>query len=313
VSETKKVKILKEVLGDFYREGHSQCLFFCPRCGHHKKKLSINIGKNLFKCWVCDWSGKDIYRVVRRYGDYRQKQEWRSLSQQVEINDFVDKIFGRKEEVRPEPLELPKDFISLVNKDLPVTSLYPLNYLRSREIRNIDIAKWKIGYCTKGKYASRIVVPSFSITGDINYFVARSYDGDWRKYLNPGTSSDIIFNELFLDFDDEVILVEGIFDAIKAGHNSIPLLGSTLNENSILLQKIVENDSSVYLALDADASKKANKIIDLLLKYDIEIFKVDIHPYKDVGEMPKHVFKERKQSAVFLNSDNYLLSKIIGI
>ena len=313
MSESKKIKILKEILGNFHREGHSQLLFFCPKCGHHKKKLSVNIEKNLFKCWVCDWSGRDIYRIIKRYGDYRFKQDWRSLSQQVEINNFVDKIFGEKEKLIPEVLELPKGFISLVNKNLPPTSLYALNYLYSRDIKSIDIIKWKIGYCTKGKFASRIIIPSFSTSGEINYFVARSYDGNWRKYLNPSASRNIIFNELFLDFDDEIILVEGAFDAIKAGNNSIPLLGSTLNENSLLLQKIVENDSSVYLALDSDAKKKADKIISLLLKYDIEVFQVDIHPYKDVGEMPKHVFSERKQSAVFLNSDNYLLNKIIGI
>lgn len=312
MSEAKKIKILKNILGIFHREG-SQFLFHCPRCSHHKRKLSVNIEKNLFKCWVCDWSGRNIYRIVRRYGDYRLKKEWRSFSQQVEISDFVEKLFGEKEVAVSSTIELPTHFISLANKNLPTTALRPLNYLKSRGLTKADIVKWKIGYCTSGKFAGRVVVPSFSNCGGVSYFVARSYDGNWRKYLNPTVSSDIIFNELYVDFDEDITLVEGVFDAIKAEHNCIPLLGSTLNENSALFQQIVENDSSVYLALDSDADKKTNKIIDILLKYSIEIFRIDISPYKDVAEMPRQVFLERKQSAVFLNSDNYLLSKIIGI
>tara|TARA_Y100000593_G_scaffold93389_1_gene188092 strand:+ start:811 stop:1752 length:942 start_codon:yes stop_codon:yes gene_type:complete len=313
MSEDEKVNILKEILGDYRMEGFSQMLFHCPRCEHHKKKLSVNVEKNVFKCWVCDWSGRDLYRIVRRYGLYKAKQEWRNLNQQVEINDFAEKLFGKEEEPDEQYLDLPKNFISLVNKNLPSTSLRPLNYLESRGVSKADIIKWKIGYCAEGQYAGRIIVPSFSLGGRVNYFVARSYDDDWRKYLNPSASRDIVFNELFVDFDEDIILVEGIFDAIKAGCNAIPILGSTLTEKSRLLQEIVKNDSSVYLALDPDADKKTNKLIDLFLRYDIELFKIDVLPYKDVGEMSKAVFLDRKQTAAFLNSDNYLLSKIMGI
>ena len=311
--ESKKIDILRQVLGDFHREGSSQLLFYCPRCEHHKKKLSINVEKNVFKCWVCDWSGRDLYRIIRKYGDFKTKQTWRGFSQQIEINDFAEKLFGVKKEVLEQYVELPKNFISLVNKKLPSTSIRPLNYLESRNITKADIIKWKIGYCAEGQYAGRIIIPSFSISGRVNYFVARSYDDDWRKYINPNVSRNIVFNELFIDFDEDIILVEGVFDAVKAGKNSIPLLGSTLVERSQLFQKIVKNDSSVYLALDSDAEKKTNKLIDLFLKYDVELFKVDIAPYKDVGEMSKSIFLAKKQTAAFLSSDNYLLSKIMGI
>jgi len=313
LSEVKKLKILQEVLGDFYREGISQLLFFCPRCEHHKKKLSVNLEKNLFKCWVCDWSGRDLYRVVRRYGLTKHRADWRSFGQQIEINNFAEKLFGTEEVERPPSIDLPNSFISLVNKDLPSTAEPPLNYLRSRGLSRDDIIKWKIGYCSKGKYASRIVIPSFGLSGKVNYFVTRAYDNSWRKYLNPTASKNIIFNELYLDFDEDMVLVEGLFDAVKAGDNSVPLLGSTLTENSALFQKIIENDTPIYLALDSDVDKKTNRLIELFLKYDVESFRVDISPYKDVGEMSHAEFLEKKQTAVFLNSDNYLLSKITGI
>ncbi len=53
--------------------------------------------------------------------------------------------------------------------------------------------------------------------------------------------------------------------------NAIPILGSTLRDNTKLFQAIVLNDSPVYLALDADADKKLSYIVKNLLKYDIEV------------------------------------------
>ena len=60
--------------------------------------------------------------------------------------------------------------------------------------------------------------------------------------LDP--DKNIIFNELYVDWDSDLVITEGIFDAIKAGPNSIPLLGSTVRENSKLFQKIIKFDLS---------------------------------------------------------------------
>mgnify|MGYP005631781647 CR=1 FL=1 len=42
-----------------------------------------------------------------------------------------------------------------------------------------------------------------------HYFVARTYNGDAYKYKNPNASKDIIFNELFIDWNTDLVLVEG--------------------------------------------------------------------------------------------------------
>ena len=68
----------------------------------------------------------------------------------------------------------------------------------------------------------------------------------------------------------------------------------------MLVQKIIQNDTIVYLGLDADAKKKELEIIKLLLKYDIEVYKVDTSGYDDIAEMSKSVFRERKQTATLV-------------
>ena len=49
-------KILHETIGYSIDKGH-ELLFECPSCNHHKRKFSVNLDKDVFKCWVCDDRG----------------------------------------------------------------------------------------------------------------------------------------------------------------------------------------------------------------------------------------------------------------
>ena len=117
------------------------------------------------------------------------------------------------------------------------------------------------------------------------------------KYLNPPISKNVVFNELFVDWDEPVVLVEGLFDAIVAGQNAIPILGSTLREESKLFQAIVLNDTPVYLAMDNDAKKKQEQMIRTMFKYDIEMRIIDTRNVEDVGSMSKKQFLSRFSKA----------------
>jgi hypothetical protein len=190
---------------------------------------------------------------------------------------------------------------------LPKTSKRPLDYLHYRGLTRKDILRWKIGYCEKGRYGGRIIIPSFNSVGSINYFVARSFVGHQKRYLNPPCGRDIIFNELYVDWDEPIVLVEGVFDSIVVGENSIPLLGSTIRENSKLFQAIVLNDSPIYLALDPDVEKKTSWMIKAMLKYDIELYKISLDGFDDVGSMPKEEFTKRKSKAERIDHDTFFL------
>ena len=300
-----KFKILKSILGS-YRTSGEESLFYCPYCKHHKRKFSVNIEKNFFKCWVCDMHGRSIRRIIRRFGSYEQLREWDKLDDREDISRF-DEIFEHRNEVKiPQRISLPEEFVTLTGKTHPLSATHAIKYLEKREVTKEDVMRWKIGYCVRGNYENRIIVPSFDEDGYANYFVARTYNGDWRKYLNPSLSRDIIFNELYIDWDLDVVLVEGVFDAIKTGPNAIPLLGSTLREDSKLFQAIVKNDAAIFLALDPDAEKKTTKLISKLLLYGIEVHKVDVSGYNDVGEMPREEFLKRKETASFIGDDDYL-------
>ena len=305
-----KLNLIKNILGSYYQSG-DEYLFKCPYCQHYKRKLSINLNKNKFKCWVCDTSGNSLLYLFKRFGNVQQLFEWKKLNNITdfsEVGDQLDHLFDEPEEKILPKLRLPKGFISLANKGLPLSCIGAKSYLKKRRIDKKDILYWKIGYCPTGEYAARLIIPSFDLNGNINYFIARSYNGNWKKYLNPEVpKSEIIFNELCVDFVKPVTLVEGVFDAIVAGENSIPILGSTLREDSRLFQKIIENNSTVYMALDPDATNKTNSIIEKLLRYGIKVYIIDVSGFKDVGEMTKEEFATRKENATQITDSLSLL------
>lgn len=311
MSDHKKLKILKDILGD-YNHSSSESLFTCPFCNHHKKKLSINIKKNAWKCWICDTSGKKVFSLIRRFGDQEQLNEWIKLDKTIKVDDFDQQIlelFANKKKKKIS-LDLPNDYLFLGRKDLPYNSYAPLKYLKERNITEDQINKYKIGYCSLGEYESRIIIPSFDNEGDCNYFIARSYYSETHKYKNPPIAkTHMVFNELLIDFTRPVTIVEGVFDALRAGYNSVPLLGSTLSRKSLLRKRIVENKTEVFLALDADAKKKQSTIVESLLKDNIRVNVIDTDGYDDIAEMPQSVYEERKSKAKHVSSDFFLITQ----
>ena len=307
-----KLNLITNVLG-YYKKQGTECLFTCPYCNHHKKKFSVNVELNVYKCWICDTRGRNIRRVVRRFGNFTQLKEWDRLAGTIDFSSQVFELFAEDEEEIPQRLSLPEEFKTLTGKITPA-DLRAFSYLQNRGLSKQDILKYKIGYCSEGDYEGRIIIPSFDLDGYVNYFIARSYNDHWMRYKNPNASRDIIFNELNIDWDSDVVLVEGVFDAIFAG-NAVALLGSTLREESRLFQHIIKNDSSVFIALDPDAEEKAMKITRTLLKYDVEVWKIDIPEGTDVASIGSEEFQKLKDNAILMrdNHDYILQRKIMSL
>jgi len=307
-----KLNLVTDVLGYYKRQG-SECLFTCPFCSHHKKKFSVNVELNVYKCWICDVRGRDLRRLVRRFGGFTQLKEWDRIAGTIDFSSQEFNLFETEEEEIQQRISLPDEFKTLTGKITPA-DLRPFSYLQNRGLTKYDILKYKIGYCSEGEFEGRIIIPSFDDDGYVNYFIARTYNDHWMRYKNPNASRNIIFNELNIDWDSDVVLVEGVFDAIFAG-NAVALLGSTLREESRLFQHIIKNDSSVFIALDPDAEEKAMKIARTLLKYDVEVWKIDLPEGTDVASIGSENFRELKENAVLMrdNQDYILRRKIMSL
>jgi len=55
------------------------------------------------------------------------------------------------------------------------------------------------------------------------------------------------------------------------------------------------------------------RLIKKLLTFDIEVYKIDITPYDDVGEMTRKEFENRKAKAKLMTPESFLEQAISSI
>ena len=180
-------------------------------------------------------------------------------------------------------MELPKEFLSLVYKHPSPVYKNAIYYLSKREITYEDILKYNIGYCDQGLYTNRIIIPSYDEDGQLNFFVGRDIFESKMKYRNSPTSKDVVGFELFINWDEPIVLCEGPFDAIAVKRNAIPLFGKTILSN--LKRRIIEKKvKQVYISLDRDAFKDSLKMVEEFMKNDIDVYFVNL-PEKDPSDL----------------------------
>jgi DNA primase len=216
--------------------------------------LEVNYIDNVYKCWSCgDNEGTHgaLGRIFDKYGNKKQKKLYNVLKPETVV----------KREKKKKTLKLPEGF-TLFKDSSPV---YPvrrqaMNYLKSRGITDEMSEKFGIGFCDKGDHAGRIVIPSYNTKGELNYYIARSWNPMSRaKYKNPEAEKDkIIFWENLIDWNKDIYLVEGAFDGLFVD-NPIPMLGKHMSE--ILFETIYKKaKANIIICLDADAWENAVKL-----------------------------------------------------
>ena len=278
------LELLSEVLGDPKRayESKHQYSYNCPICdeGSNKGNLEVNLEKNVFHCWSCGEINEthgSLGKLFSKFGNKKQKK----------VYDLVKPEEFKTVEKKKNKVVLPEGYIPIseVNLKYP-PHLQGLEYLKKRGVTDEIIQKYKIGLTTTGKFANRIVIPSYNLKNELNFFIARAWFKTKYKYMNPEVEKDkIIFNEHLIDWDKDIFLVEGAFDSIFL-NNSIPMLGKSISQH--LFQTLYERaKSSIVVCLDGDAWDNAEKLYRELnggiLYNRIKIVKLPKD--KDVGDL----------------------------
>lgn len=277
------ITLTNSVLGTGKPTSRGNYAYHCPFCKHHKPKLEVNFTENKNKenpwqCWVCLNKGKRLINLFKKI--HAPKDKIQELNSLLKINYQIGEQNHANEQIT-----LPKEFISLINNNnLDIIGRHALAYLKSRGFNENDIIKYNLGYCDKGKYEKRIIIPSYDNNGNINYFTARSFDKfTSKKYDNPPISRNIIPFEFFINWSSPIILCEGSLDAMTIKRNAIPLLGKNIQEN--LLKKIVESKvKKIYIALDKDALKISLKHCEYLMNEGKQVYLIELDK-KDPNEL----------------------------
>jgi len=296
---------IENVLGKSQKRARDNYAFHCPFCNHRKPKLEINMvtneeGKNFWECWVCKSRGQSIYSLV--------KQLKLPKSEAQEVLKYVKK--GIKYEYKNDDVvELPKEFQSLVTaSNTSIIANKIRKYLNERGLSHNDFIKYNIGYTTTGDYGGRIIIPSYSESNRLNYFVGRTYEGAYFKYKNPEASKDIVFFENLINWDKPVILCEGAFDAMSIRRNAVPILGKSLSP-ALWKRLLTGKLTDIYIALDTDAQVQALEIAEKLIAAGFRVFLIELLG-KDPSEMGFKQFTELVQNATELDFSKIMLQKL---
>lgn len=247
-----------------------------------KKKLEIDIetdenGHNKWACWACGEKGKSAHSLL-----YRMGVDSKYIAQ---LNKIVVRNPNKKNEVERFNGILPAEYIFLPDADSKnIIAKHARFYLKKRNITEEDIYRYRIGFCDDGDYAERIIIPSYDIKGNMNFFVGRSFEPEpYLKYKFPKVSKDIIPFEFYINWDLPIILCEGGFDMIAIKRNVIPLLGKTMSPS--LKKKIISSRvEKVYVVLDKDAMKESLSHCEELMSFGKKVYLVPLTT-KDPSEM----------------------------
>jgi DNA primase len=304
--KNKVINALTNVLGNGLTLRGNELAFHCPFCNHHKPKLQVNTETQKWHCWTCNSGGKKLTSLLRKLDVDRKtisiiREIYGDSNYNTQNEDAETKVF----------IQLPKEFISLAEEGKGFNPEYKhaMFYLTQRGIGIKEIIKYNIGYCKEGLYSRRVIIPSYDLNGQLNYFVSRSYYSEEKmKYKNPPISKNIIAFESQVNWNEPIILCEGVFDAITIKRNAIPLLGKF--PSKILVEKIfMSGVSDIIISLDNDAINEALKAAEYFRKQGINVKMMYLRD-KDASDMGYDKFYEELNKTKEFSSEELLLNKI---
>ena len=286
----KIVNLLNRVLKSQGQElsKENEYMWWSPFVNHHKPKLQVNIKNGKWHCWVSGQGGHNLFQLFKKVNaTKKQYQELNELS-----DNFSFEYVPTKQENKE--VKLPDEYKPMWTKSNSPTYKHALKYLQSRGVSQDDMIKYSIGYCEEGLYSNRIIIPSYDNEGKLNFFIGRDIFDSKLKYRNSPTPKDIIGFELFVNWEEPILLVEGALDAITSKVNSIPLFGKTIMNN--LKRKILEKKvKTLYVALDNDAVKDSMKIVEELMNEGIKVHMIKLTE-KDPNDIGYEKFTDIKNS-----------------
>ena len=280
MSHNKLINLLNRVIGNsgIKLRKLNEYMYWSPFISHHKPKLQINIKTQKWHCWVSNQGGHNLFQLFKKVNaTNKQFTELRNIVGETSYKYPSD--ISKKEE----KVELPKQYKPLWEDGYSIQRKHALVYLYNRGNTKDDIIKYSIGFCDEGLYNNRVIIPSYDVEGVLNYFIARDVYKSKFKYRNPPISKDIIGFELFVNWEEPIILCEGAFDAIAIKRNAIPLFGKTILPK--LNKKIYESKvSDIYIALDRDALSDSLKMMESFMNNGINVYLLEFKD-KDPSEL----------------------------
>lgn len=301
----RQYNILSSFLGESkqggYISGVDQYQFCCPSCADNnngkmdnKFNLEVNFVLGKFHCWKCDIKGNLVF-LIKKYGSLELSKEYiKDVKMVLSVELYrLEEYSELAKIVNKEEINLPKTF-TLIGNINQLKNKKLKQFLLDRKITQEMVDKYHLGYTQweneEKLIRSRLIIPSYDKNDNLNFWVGRDFTGyDRQKYLNvKADRKEIIFNEGLIEWDADIVLVEGIIDSLVYP-NCIPLMGKQLLQDSLLYNKLISNaNAHIYICLDNDTHIDETKRIYSLLnrgRLKNKIRYIRMIDFKDFGEV----------------------------
>jgi hypothetical protein len=243
----------------------------CPSCGA-RNHCSVNVTKQKWRCFKCEWRGDDVIKFVAMVENCDDADARELVLETGFDQRHPGEVEAALEEHAPAPVvapsvaywraAMPAEYVPCYDRRTGKWNGVP-TYLARRGIQRETIMTYRLGWCDRGRYAHRIVIPI--ITGNLATFQARAtWSETHKKYDSP---PDAPMSQMLMGYDllrpgEELWVVEGPFDKLachQAGLPAVPLIGKEMSEaQANLIVKL--RPSRVHVMLDDDAEKWCRRV-----------------------------------------------------
>lgn len=262
----------------------------CPRCYDSKYRLYVNRAKKFWVCHHCGGKGRSAIGFVMWILKCDEDMAMRSIISSADsllLDDDDEEERPRRRRQEASEVELPEGFKPLT---LPTDRRSEpfWDYLTGRSITPTMVKEYGMGYCGRGEYRGRVIVP-VNIFGVRRGWVGRTIHKDvTRKYMNPPGvhTSRLLFNidHVVASGTETVVLMEGMFDVFRMNDVAVCTFGKKISNQqiSILARTGIKRWVFCY---DGDAWADGARYAQEVPSY-VECFRAKLPKEYDPGEAP---------------------------
>lgn len=251
----------------------------CIYCGEDGKHMGVHRENGTLHCWRCGFedlprypSFVDLIKEIDGCSIHEAFVIAKKFSDGFISEPAKDLYKRRRNVLLPDELENFFDPIERRHRD------YALGYLIDRGFGHTEIIKYKLGFCSTGRYAMRIIIPVYA-EGKLVTFTGRDYmgvadrDPDHPRYkaCSAGESYLRPFQTLYCidEFSGHFLrIVEGPTDVWRMGDNkTVGLFSNKLSRfQRSLVGMLVDKFriDSISVILDDDSYHKGRRVAEEL-------------------------------------------------
>lgn len=226
----------------------------CPECGAIDK-FGVNVGQNRTNCFKCGYNPKPLNVISNIEGHQEYSETHAFLGAFEESTNFYEEQVEILQQSKR--FKLPESYRLITLGDSDFSKICRYN-LKKRGFNLNELALKGVGYCVKGEFSFRIIIPYY-INGKLVYFNARKVIGDdTSKFKNPPIDevgigkSLLIYNRDCLWVYKKVYMVESATNALTLGDRAFGIGGKVLSDSQ--LGEILKSPcEEVVIILDPDA------------------------------------------------------------